>query len=57
VTALEGDLRAMGKDVTFHVYDGTGHAFTNEENPLGTYDEAASATAWDRTLALLRRRL
>ncbi len=57
MTALEGDLRAMGKDVTFHVYDGTGHAFTNEENPLGTYDEAASATAWDRTLALLRRRL
>jgi len=54
VGALETELRAMGKDVTFHVYPGTGHAFTNEENPLGTYDEAATATAFSRGLELMR---
>ena len=53
VTALEGELRGMGKDVTFHVYPGTGHAFTNEENPLGTYDEEATATSWGRAISLL----
>jgi len=44
----------MGKDVVFHVYEGTGHGFANEENPLGTYDEATTATAWGRTLDLFR---
>jgi len=56
-TALGEKLRGMGKDVTIHVYDGTGHAFTNEENPLGTYDEAATATSWGRALDLLRSTL
>lgn len=54
VRALEEKLKGMGKDVTFHVYPGTGHAFANEENPLGTYDPDAAATAWERTVALLR---
>ncbi len=54
VTALGEELRAAGKNVTFHVYDGTGHAFTNEENPLGTYDAAATEVAWTRTVALLK---
>ncbi len=54
VKALEEKLRGMGKSVTFHVYEGTGHAFANEENPLGTYDPGAAATAWQRTVALLR---
>mgnify|MGYP001822403124 FL=1 len=53
VTALQDELRGMGKDVTFTVYEGTGHGFTNEENPLGTYDEAATATAFGRGLELL----
>lgn len=53
VTALGDELQGMGKDVTFHVYPGTGHAFTNEENPLGTYDEAATTTSWGRALELL----
>ena len=54
VAELEADLREMGKDVVFHVYEGTGHGFANEENPLGTYDEATTATAWGRTLDLFR---
>ncbi|MEE2769084.1 MAG: dienelactone hydrolase family protein [Actinomycetota bacterium] len=54
VAQLEADLQGMGKDVVFHVYEGTGHGFANEENPLGTYDEATTATAWARTLDLFR---
>lgn len=54
VAELEADLQGMGKDVVFHVYEGTGHGFANEENPLGTYDEATTATAWGRTLDLFR---
>lgn len=53
VNALAEQLRAMGKDVTIHVYPGTGHAFANEENALGTYDEAAARTAWERSIAFL----
>jgi len=54
---LEQKLKAMGKDVTFHYYPGTGHAFANEHDPLRTYDEAAAATAWGRTLEFLRAKL
>ena len=53
VNALGAELREVGRDVVFHVYEGTGHGFANEENPLGTWDEAAAATAWARTLAFL----
>ena len=53
---LQVELRAMGKDATFHVYPGTQHAFFNDTRPE-VYDAAASATAWERTLALFRRTL
>ena len=56
-TALGDQLRAAGKDVTITVYPGTGHGFTNEENPLGTYDPDASATAMDAALAFLGEKL
>ena len=52
--ALAQQLRDMGKDVVFHVYEGTGHGFGNWENPLGTYNEPAWNTARTRTLDLLR---
>jgi len=52
VTALGSKLREMGKTVTFTVHPGTGHAFTNEENPFGTYDESLSAQTWDAMLSL-----
>ncbi|MFQ5557264.1 MAG: dienelactone hydrolase family protein [Acidimicrobiales bacterium] len=57
INALGQELRAMGKDVTFRVYPGTGHAFANEEDALGTHDEAAAKLAWERTLAHLRSHL
>lgn len=52
--ALAEKLRDMGKDVVFHIYPGTGHGFTNEKDPLGTYDAEATETAWGRALELLR---
>jgi carboxymethylenebutenolidase len=57
VRGLEQRLKAMGKDVTFHIYEGAGHAFANEEDALGTHHKEAAEQAWDRTLALFRSTL
>ncbi len=57
VKDLERQLADMGKDVEFIVYPNTGHAFGNEENALGTHDEQAAATAWDRATAFLKAKL
>ena len=54
---LEAGLRGLGKDATVHVYPGTGHAFANEDNPLGTHDEKAASTAWERALGFLHSKL
>ena len=55
IKELESQLQGMGKDVTFHVYEGTGHAFANEEDVLGTFDTAAASQAWERTINLLNQ--
>ena len=57
VKELEAQLKDMGKDVEFIVYPGTGHAFGNEEDPLGNYDADAAKTAWDRAVNHLRSNL
>jgi carboxymethylenebutenolidase len=57
VKDLEARLRAMGKDVTLTVHPGTGHAFANEEDALGTHDAAVAAECWADALAFLRARL
>ena len=57
VRAQADRLDEMEKDITIHVYAGTGHAFANEENALGTYDEDAARQAWVRTLEFLRAKL
>jgi carboxymethylenebutenolidase len=57
IQALADELNDIGKDVTVHVYPATGHAFANEENALGTYDEDAARQAWVRTLEFLRAKL
>jgi carboxymethylenebutenolidase len=54
--ALESQLRALGKEVEIHLYPGADHAFFNDDRPE-VYDAAASALAWDRTIAFLRRHL
>jgi carboxymethylenebutenolidase len=54
--ALQAELRGLGKQATLHVHAGTHHAFFNDTRPE-VYDAAASAEAWDRTLALFRSSL
>jgi len=39
-----------------HFYP-AGHAFMNDENPLGTYDALQARIAWQRTLSFLRGHL
>jgi carboxymethylenebutenolidase len=55
--ALESELRDAGADVTFHFYDGAGHAFFNDTNRLGTYDADAMQASWERTVSFLRSAL
>jgi carboxymethylenebutenolidase len=55
--ALESELRDAGVDVTFHYYEGAGHAFANDHNRLGTYDEGLTQTAWERTVSFLQATL
>ena len=57
IKALEAQLKGMGKDVEFIVYPGTGHAFANEDDPLGTHDTEAAKTAWDRAVVFLKSKL
>jgi carboxymethylenebutenolidase len=57
VKDLERQLKDMGKDVEFIVYPGTGHAFANEKDALGTYDAAAAKTALDRAVSFLKSKL
>ncbi len=57
VKDLEARLRDQGKDVTFTVHPGTGHAFANEENALGTHDEEVTAETWAEAVAFLRAHL
>lgn len=55
--AQEEQIRSeSGADVQFFTYP-AGHAFNNDENKLGTYDEPSATLAWSRTLDFLRARL
>jgi carboxymethylenebutenolidase len=57
VKALEAELRGMGKEVSIEVHAGTGHAFCNEENALGTYDEQAAERVWTDVVQFLHSKL
>ena len=54
VKQLEGELRGRGLTVELQVHPGTGHGFTNEENPLGNYEPELSASCFSETVAFLR---
>nr|MBA3414383.1 dienelactone hydrolase family protein [Chloroflexia bacterium] len=56
VRALEAKLRAAGREVTFHVYPGTGHWFVEPNRP-DAYNAAAADLVWERTLVFLKARL
>ncbi len=54
---LESELRDAGAEVSFHYYEGAGHAFFNDTNRLGTYDEKLAEESWERTVSFLRSAL
>ena len=55
---LEREIRsASGRDVNFHFYEGAGHAFFNDTNRIGTYNEQHADTSWQRTVEFLRATL
>lgn len=56
VRELEASIRTAGREVTFHVYPGTGHWFVEPDRP-DAYDEAAAAQMWERTFAFLHAHL
>ena len=55
--ALEKELNDAGADAKFEFYEGAGHAFANDHDRLGTYDEDESQAAWDKTIDFLKRHL
>jgi carboxymethylenebutenolidase len=48
--------KESGAEVEYFFYP-AGHAFHNDENLLGTYDETAAAVAWERAVIFLKSRL
>ena len=56
VRSLETKIREAGREVTFHVYPGTGHWFVEPNRP-NVYNAAAAELVWERTLAFLKARL
>jgi len=56
VQAAKRAIEAAGGEVTIYDYPSTHHAFFNDDRPE-VYNPAASASAWARTLELLRSRL
>ena len=49
-------LRAAGKRVVYHGYDGVNHAFHNDTS-AERFDKAAAELSWDRTIRFLKRHL
>ncbi|HEV7163752.1 MAG TPA: dienelactone hydrolase family protein [Solirubrobacteraceae bacterium] len=54
---LESEMRDAGAEVSFHYYEGAGHAFFNDTNRLGTYDKALAEESWGPTVSFLREAL
>ena len=53
---LENKLKSLKKDVEFHVYPATDHAFFNDTRP-DVYNAEASKLSWERTLAFYHKHL
>jgi carboxymethylenebutenolidase len=53
---LEQEMNDGGVQTNFHFYD-AGHAFFNDTNRLGTYDQGAAQESWGRTISFLREHL
>lgn len=48
---------ASGHGANFEFYEGAGHAFFNDTNRLGTYNEEHAEASWKRTIDFLRSHL
>jgi carboxymethylenebutenolidase len=57
VHALAARLRDLGKDVEVTVHPGSGHAFMNPYNPLGTLDAELGARVWPEVCDFLHTHL
>ena len=55
--ALEKKLSDLGKDVQLTVHPGSGHAFMNPQNPLGTQDAELAARCWADATSFLHAQL
>jgi len=55
VRELEKNLKDLGKDAEFHIYDDADHAFANPSG--GNYNAKAADDAWKRTTAFLKKNL
>ncbi len=55
--ALEQEMEDAGVRVDFEFYEGAGHAFFNDTNRFGTYDEQAAQRSWERSIDFLRSNL
>ena len=54
---LESEISDAGADVTFHLYEGAGHAFFNDTDRMGIYDAELAQLSWTRTVDFLRSAL
>jgi carboxymethylenebutenolidase len=55
--ALEAELQEAGVEAAFEYYEGGGHAFANDHDRLGTYDQSHAESAWGKTVDFLKRHL
>ena len=54
---LETKLAGLGKDVTFTIHPGTGHAFMGPHDAFGTLDEQVAAQIWPGVIEFLHEQL
>ncbi len=55
VADIESTLKAKGKTIENHIYDGAGHGFFCDAR--GSYNEAAAKDSWPKTLAFFGKHL
>ena len=53
---LEADLKAVGKEIEIHIYNGADHAFFNDTRPE-VFNESFAEESWNRMLALFDAQL
>ena len=54
---LQAEMQAAGVEAAFEYYEGAGHAFANDHDRLGTYDEGHAESAWNKTVSFFKKHL